>query len=310
MKRFLILKSLLCVLTSFLLISTYCYADVKFDKDLKKVSKLNGFVDRKGKTYPIEQISNKENTILIIFSHGSGNDQTLEKCSKSWNKTPPVILELHNKKIKNFHIKIYRLCSGVRGWSQLEQDQMWQAHEKSGKLSLDLTDKEGTPLIQKQTQLVKQKIIKEKIDSFKKQGFENIVLAGHSAGGWASISLKSRFSEKIDGVIALQPATAGTLKNRKEWPWWEDIRSYTISLMELSNLTNELVFAHDKDKYETPETLAFLSNLNSVKFIDLSGSGCKGKVTLGGNHGVSLTKCFAEYEATNKNIVQYLEGLF
>ena len=92
---------------------------------MKKVSKLNGFVDSKGKTYPIEQISNKENTILIIFSHGSGNDQTLEKCSKSWNKTPPVILELHNKKIKNFHIKIYRLCSGVRGWSQAEQDQMW-----------------------------------------------------------------------------------------------------------------------------------------------------------------------------------------
>ena len=51
-------------------------------------------------------------------------------------------------------------------------------------------------------------------------------------------------------------------------------------------------------------------HLNSIKLIDLSGSGCKGKVTLGGDHGVTLTKCFAEYEETNGNIIQYLEGLF
>ena len=51
------------------LISTYSHADSKFDKDLKKVSKHNGFVDSEGTIYPIEQISNKENTILIIYNH-------------------------------------------------------------------------------------------------------------------------------------------------------------------------------------------------------------------------------------------------
>ena len=80
--------------------------------------------------------------------------------------------------------------------------------------------------------------------------------------------------------------------------------------MDLPNLGNVLVFSHDKDHYETSETLSFLSNLNSVKFINLTGSGCKGKLKLGGYHGIGLTKCFAEYETTNKNIVQYLEGLF
>ena len=70
------------------------------------------------------------------------------------------------------------------------------------------------------------------------KGFENIVLAGHSAGAWASITLRSKFPENIDGVIALNPAVAGTLKNRKDWPWWEDIKNYLINLMELSDLTN------------------------------------------------------------------------
>ena len=184
---------------------------------------------------------------------------------------------------------------------------MWKAHEKSGKLSYELTDKEGTPLIKKQKQLFKQKIINAKIDDFIKQGFNNIVLAGHSAGAWSSITLRSQFPEKIDGVIAFNPAVAGTLKNRKDWPWWEDIRTQLIGFMNLENLKNELVFSHNKDNFETPKTLSFLSNLKSIKFLDISGLDCKGKLTLGKDHGIALTKCFAEKD---NNIVSYLEEIF
>jgi len=303
------MKKLLIFLV-FIIFSSNVYADAKFAKDLKKVSKDSGFVDSKGTIYPIEQISNKENTILIIYTHGSDVDWVLDKCSEPWNKPPPVIRQLHDQKIKKFQIKIYHLCSGVRGWSEKERSKMWKAHQKSGKLSSDVTDKKNVPLMQKRKQVLKQKVIKEKIDSFAKQGFENIVLAGHSAGAWASINLKSRFSEKIDGVIAFHPAFTGTFKDRKDWPWWGDIRSYGISLMKLSSLGNVLVFAHDKDKYETPESLSFLSSLSSVKFIDLTNSGCKGKKKLNLDHGIPLIKCFAEYEATNKNIVRYLEEIF
>ena len=55
-------KFLGILLLGFFLLSN-SYADSKFAKDLKKVSKLNGFVDSEGTIYPIEQISNKENTI-------------------------------------------------------------------------------------------------------------------------------------------------------------------------------------------------------------------------------------------------------
>ena len=66
----------------------------------------------------------------------------------------------------------------------------------------------------------------------------------------------------------------------------------------------------DKDQYNAPKDYSLFSNLSSVKIINLTESGCKGKVTLGGYHGIALTKCYAEHEANDKNIVQYLEELF
>ena len=164
--------------------------------------------------------------------------------------------------------------------------------------------------MKQQKQFVKQKIIEEKIDSFKSQGFNKIVLAGHSAGAWASITLKSKFPKKINGVIAFNPTFAGTKKNRNDNHWWEGIRKYGINLMELDNLENILVFSHNKDRWETPKTLSFLSSLKTVKFIDLSDLGCEGKVTVNGYHGIIKTKCFVEYDSQNKNIMNYLEGLF
>ena len=300
------MKKLLIILL-FIIFSSNVYADSKFDKDLKKVSKLNGFTDSSGKIYPADQISNKENTILIIYNHGSTVDWKLDKCSSAWNKIPPAILQLHDQEIKNLQIKLYQLCSGVKGWTENERSKMWEAHKKSGKLSYELADFNGTPLIKKQKQLFKQKIINNKIDDFTKQGFNNIVLAGHSAGAWASITLKSQFPEKIDGVIAFHPAVSGTFKNRKDWPWWEDVRTQLIGLMKLENLKNALVFAHNKDHYETPKSLSFLSNLKSIKFVDISGLDCEGKAKLGRGHAITLTKCFAEKD---NNIVPYLEEIF
>ena len=298
------------IILLFIIFSSNVYADSKFEKDLAKVSKNSGFIDNKKKIYYIEKITDKKNTVLIIYNHGSTNDQTIDKCTKPWDKVPPVILSLHDQKIKNFQIKIYKLCSGVRGWSKSEQDRMWKGHKGNKNTFLELTNQEGLPLIQTQKQFRKQKVIKEKINNLIDQGFENIVLAGQSAGSWASITLKSQFPEKIDGVIAFNPAFAGKLHVRKKWPYWEAIRSYGISLMNLTNLKNTMVYAHSKDSYETPKTLSFLSDLSTVTFIDISGLDCKGKAMLGKAHGIALTKCFAEHETKDKNIIKFIEEIF
>jgi len=41
-------------------------ADKRFEKDLKKISKDNGFVDNLRKIYSVDNISDKKNTILIV----------------------------------------------------------------------------------------------------------------------------------------------------------------------------------------------------------------------------------------------------
>ena len=94
---------------------------------------------------------------------------------------PPVIFQLHNQKINNLTIKIYRLCSGVRGWSQDEKNRIWDEVKTTGTF-IELADKYKVKLIDKYKQLNKQKIIINKVNEFLIQGFENIILVGHSAG--------------------------------------------------------------------------------------------------------------------------------
>ena len=291
----------------FLLSSNAC-ADSKFDKELKKISKNNGFVDTKGKVYSDEQITDKKNTILIIYNHGSDNDQKTDKCTSPSNNVPRVIRYLHNKKIKNFNIKIYRLCTGAKGWSKKEQTKMWKAHKKSGKLAIELKDKDGTPLINKQKQNQRRRVIKKKVDSFIEEGFENIILAGHSSGGWQSIKIKAEFPELAKGVIGLHPGAGGTVKNRKDWPWWEDVRYYGF-VEDLSKL-NAFIITHDKDEYNSPKDYSLFSNLNSVKFLNLTQSGCKKAEPTKNYHSIALTECYGDYETKNKNIIKYLEGIF
>ena len=201
------------------------------------------------------------------------------------------------------------LCSGVRGWSQAEENKMDDDFEINKKLSLNFKDKDGLLLIDKQKQILKQKVILEKIKEFESLGFKNIVLAGHSAGGWASIALYSYYPEIVKGVIAFHPAFAGKLVTNKD-EFWSAIRKREIAKMKLSDSSNIIVYSHDRDEFENPSTLTFLSKLNNIGFIDLSSSLCKGKTMTGGDHGIPLNKCFAVQEKKDENILNYLKRVF
>ena len=293
------------ILIIFLLINTNTLADKKFEKDLKKISKDNAFIDNRGKIYSVDKIDNKENTILVIYTHGAMGDQKLDKCLSKWNLVPQVIRNLHNKKINNFEVKIYRLCSGVRGWSKSEQDKMWKHHKKTG--NLGLKDSKGEFLITKQKQNQKLKVIENTINKFADNGFKNIILAGHSSGGWQSLKIQSNDDNLIDGVIGLHPGAGGTVKNRKEWPWWEEIRYYGFG--DFTKL-NAIIITHDKDNYNSPNDYSLFKNSNNVEFVNISDSKCKKKDTLGGYHGLALTKCFADEDPRSKEIIKYLNKIY
>jgi len=304
------MKKILIIIL-FILLNTNSFADKKFEKDLKKVSKDNGFINNAAKIYPIENISDKKNVILIIYTHGSLDEQTLDKCSKKWNKVPPIILNLHDKKIKDLKVKIYHLCSGVRGWTENHWRRMSDIYKNLSKDNFSKIIKDDFDRIKFNgaKQFRKQKVIINKVDELINLGFENIILAGHSAGGWASITLKSKYPNKISGAIAINPAFAGKINNRREWKFWELVRNYGVSQIDLKNLNNTIIYVHDKDGWETPKTLSLL-NLNTVVYKDISKSNCKPKLIFGKHHGIPLTKCFAEKQSNANDIINFLEQIY
>ena len=301
----------LAIIIFSLLLSAQSFADKKFEKDLKKISKDSGFVDNLGKIYPIDDITDKKNTLIVVYNHGSQNDQTLDKCNKKWNKVPPIILNLHDKKINDLKIKILKFCSGVRGWSKNHQNKMDARYKnKKQKEFLNIIKTDGDKIkFETQKQFVKQKLINQKIEDLINLGFNNIILVGHSAGGWASITLKSQFPKKIGAVIAINPAFSGKFSNRKNWPFWAIIREYGVSQIDITNLKNTMVYVHDKDEWETSESLSFL-NIDNVNFKNISKSNCKAKLIFGKHHGIPLTKCFAESDVNKKEMINFLEGIF
>ena len=308
------MKQILIIII-FLLTNTNSFADKRFEKDLKKLSKYNFFVDKEGNRYELDQNIDKDKTIIIIYSHGSGgSERKLQKCKQSWWQIPPTVYQLDGIKIKDFTIKTYQLCKGVRGFSQKDGDLFWDTYDKNNQdinSVLGLKDKNGKLLIQKWEGPMQERVIKLKIDEFKKKGFNNIVLSGHSAGGWDSLVLKSNYPSEIDGVIAFHPARSGKFaKAKKPHKGWINWRNYKISMIKVEQLENVLVFSHEKDKYENPKTTKFLSDSENVIFVDVSDTNCKKKLTTGGWHGITLTKCFAESDPRSKEIIKYLNKIY
>ncbi|MDA9631402.1 hypothetical protein N9S64_01815 [Candidatus Pelagibacter sp.] len=52
------------ILIIFLFINTNTFVDKKFEKDLKKISKDNAFIDNSGKIYSVDEIDKKENVLI------------------------------------------------------------------------------------------------------------------------------------------------------------------------------------------------------------------------------------------------------
>ena len=300
----------------FFFISTNISASTLDYKDLDKIIKKSTFFDNQGKTYSIDKINDKRNTLLIIDNHGSDYDIVKDKCQKkpalgyTWNgATVPAILKLHNKQIKGLTIKIYRLCSGVKGMTLKAMKKYRNQLKNNGTISN----------IEDETKNIKrQKILLNELNKFNEMGFENIVLSGFSAGAWASLNLQSKYPDKIKGTIAINPAAFGkkTIWNKK-YPEWGFFRKTNFDDLKKSNSINSIIFTHNKDKYETPETLSFFRDIKGVKFIDyseLKPTNCKwadANHNMGPSdgHDVPQSICFTNFIEKNNHLIKFLEQI-
>ncbi len=152
-------------------ISTYVSAkETKFEKrlqkDIKKLSRISGFIDNNLKLYDEEEISDKKNTIVVIFNHGQQDGQKkVERCNKGASDVPEFVRNLHNKKVNDLTIKIYRMCSGVRGLNDPQMDRIYKMIEKDENTNglLEVVDYDGTRLFDKVKQHLRRQIVLDKI---------------------------------------------------------------------------------------------------------------------------------------------------
>ena len=284
-------------------------------KGLEKLSKNNTFMNNKGEPYSIEEISDKKNSLIIIYNHGSTQDHKQDPCKAKpkfgylWNgAVVPAILKLHNKKINGLEIKIYRVCSGVKGMPVKKQKEYRKELKSKGKINLGDEHKN----------IKRQNIILNEVQKLKNLGFDKIILSGYSAGGWSSLILQSRYPEKIIGTIAFNPAFAGPKKEwQKKYPEWGAFREDSINKFNKADRINAVVFAHQDDIFEDPQTLSFFQNFKDLELIDYSelkpttctwADGDK-KMTSDKGHNIPQSKCFTKYLEDKNYLISFLKNI-
>jgi len=308
------MKSIFLIII-FLLSTNNLFANTLEYKGLEKLSKNNTFMNNKGEPYSIDEISDKKNSVVIVYNHGSIQDHKQDPCKAKpkfgylWDAAVvPAILKLHNKTINGLEVKIYRVCSGIKGMSVKNQKKYRKELKSKGKI--DLVDEHKI--------IKRQKIILNEVENLKKLGFDKIILSGYSAGGWSSLVLQSRYPEKIIGTIAFNPAFAGPKKEwQKKYPEWGAFRDDSINKLNKADKINAIVFAHKDDIFEDPKTLSFFENfkdLNLIDYSEIKPTSCNWadvneKMTPDKGHNIPQSKCFTKYLEDKNYLTTFLENI-
>ena len=69
----------------FLFVTNNLFANTLEYKGLEKLSKNNTFMNNKGEPYSIDEISDKKNSVVIVYNHGSIQDHKQDPCKQNLN---------------------------------------------------------------------------------------------------------------------------------------------------------------------------------------------------------------------------------
>ena len=249
----------------------------RLQKDIKKLLRISGFIDDDLNLYSEDEITDRKNTIVIIFNHGQQDGQKkVERCNKGASDVPEFVRNLNNKKINDLTIKIYRMCSGVRGLNDPQMDRVHNMIVQDENINglLEVVDYDGMRLFDKVKQNLRRQIVLDKIDELIENNFSNIVLMGHSCGAFLSIYLTAHFPEKIKASIVTNPACYGenikprnVIGDKNTYSIWKALRDDWEKKISQFSEINALSFIHDEDSHENSETLSFLEKINKFKII-------------------------------------------
>lgn len=220
--------------------------------------------------------------ILLIYNHGSTEEYERDRCSPDGSTTPRVVKELSGKKVLGLDVVVYGFCTPAKTGSYSQESRT------------------GEPKV-----MMRVENIEDLVRGFQDSGVpaERIFLAGHSAGGWASLLVARRHNVRINAVIAFAPAFAGKKSGRE--PGWQALHDDHVQFIAEAPEMNALVYAFDSDAFNSPEDLAFLRRIPGVRFIHLGAQEIDGiKCNPPDGHQTVFRDCFAKTQ--EDVILEYL----
>ena len=307
------MKKILLFLTIITLI-TPVYAD-KLLKD--------GFLNSKMDYVKEQNILDPKNKIILIFNHGQ---QDLDRSSKNcvWKNGIRNFSSLVGEKINGKEIMVYLLCTD---------------HLAGDNYKILFNKKKFKNPYKGITKLDKRVNANLKlIDNFLEKGVpkNQIILTGHSCGGWLTLMLMAKYPDKVGGGISLMQACYGKLSKRakvkkvgvekalekfreKAGDGPADLRQDQINEIKKSKNLPVLVFTHPKDPYdgllsdwveEIPGVQRIVisedKKINGKKcYVFRINNGIKKKEPVKRYHDMDTADCFQYY---NPTILKYIES--
>ena len=300
------MKKLLILITFFVFSNTPLYAD----KLLK-----SGFLNKKMSYESDQKINNPKNKIILIYNHGQDkHDASSSNCV--WKNGIRNFSSLVGKKIMDKEIMVYLLCTGkLKG----DDKTLWNKKKfklpYKGKTKLEKRIDENLKLI----------------EFFISEGVPNkqIIVTGHSCGGWMTLMLLSEYPEKVGGGISLMQACYGKLSRnfkvkkigvdkglekfkKKEGIGPATMRQTQIDKIKKSKNLPVLVFTHPKDPYDGLLS-DWVEEIPGIKRIVISegktinekscyrigvNNGKQWKEPLKKYHRIDMNDCFQYYNTT------------
>ena len=301
---------------SFLIIITLI-TPVYADKLLK-----DGFLNSKMDYAKEQNILDPKNKIIIIFNHGQDkHDKSSKNCV--WKNGIRNFSSLVGEKINEKEIMVYLFCT-----NKLAGDDHKRLWDK----------KKFKPPYKGVTKLDKRVDANLKlIDSFLEKGVpkNQIIITGHSCGGWLTMMFIAKYPDKVGGGISLMSACYGDIskdfkvkkvgiekaliKFRKivgDGP--ADLRQSQINQIQNSKNLPVLVFTHPKDPYDGLIS-DWVEEIPGVKRVIISqdkkingkkcqrigiNNGKEWKEPVKKYHDMDAVDCFQYY---NPTILKYIE---
>ncbi len=291
-----------------------------FANDNRKCINETGFVSDKFNFSKNIKFEDPENTLIFMYHHGGAADKaSTSDCVFSEERFKNVI-KLTKEDFGTNYTYLY-----VVNTKPLYGDAYKDRKNKTKWKAFPVGEYPGKTKIEKKIDL-----INEINENFYSQGIKpkNIIMTGHSNGGYASLLYTARHPDKVRGAIAYHPACCGKLtkfdiateKGRKKWlkdenwkcpikekgkyPCAEAFWTFRSKIIDeiLSNKNLKAVVIHNNDDPYDGKHSEWLKEIKTVKFIEtpgkkdkwkINGKSCKGLKPFG--HNVHTSPCMSEY---------------